>query len=52
VADTEPLEFYLTTQVGNSFYYASEVIVMSSALSMAALGTSNDDRALRSFATT
>lgn len=45
VADTEPLELYLTTQVGNSFYYASEVIVMSSALRMAAPGTSNDDRA-------
>jgi hypothetical protein len=45
VADTEPLELYLTTQVGNSFYYASEVIVMSSALRMAAPGASNDERA-------
>jgi hypothetical protein len=44
-ADTEPLELYLTTQVGNSFYYASEVIVMSTALRMAVSGTSHDDRA-------
>jgi hypothetical protein len=35
VADTEPLELYLTTSVGNSFYHASEVIVMSTAIRMA-----------------
>jgi hypothetical protein len=29
VADSEPLELYLTTQVGNSFYHASELIVMT-----------------------
>jgi hypothetical protein len=40
VADTEPLELYLTTSVGNSFYHASEVIVMSAAIRMA---TSGDD---------
>jgi len=45
VADTESLELYLTTQVGNSFYYASELIVMSTALRMAVSGTSNDDAA-------
>ena len=43
VTDTEPLELYLTTQVGNSFYYASELIVMSTALRMAVSGASNDD---------
>ena len=42
VADTEPLESYLTNQVGNSFYHASEVIVMSTAIKMAMSG---DDRA-------
>jgi hypothetical protein len=45
VANTEPLEFYLTNQVGNSFYHASELIVMSSALRIALSGTSNDDAA-------
>ena len=40
MADTEPLELYLTTSVGNSFYHASEVIVMSAAIRMA---TSGDD---------
>jgi hypothetical protein len=45
VAATEPLELYLTTQVGNSFYYASEVIVMCTALRTAVSGTSNDDAA-------
>ena len=47
VADTEPLELYLTTQVGNSFYYASEVIVMRTALRLAVSGTGNDDLAFR-----
>jgi hypothetical protein len=42
VARTEPLELYLTTQVGNSFYYASEVIVMSTALRMMALSGTSD----------
>jgi hypothetical protein len=42
VANTEPLEFYLTNQVGNSFYYASEVIVMSTAIKLAMSG---DDKA-------
>jgi hypothetical protein len=42
VADTEPLELYLTTEIGNSFYYAAEVIVMSTVLKM---GTSNDQAA-------
>jgi hypothetical protein len=45
VTDTEPLELYLTTQVGNSFYHASELIVMSTALRMAVSGASNDDAA-------
>lgn len=45
VANTEPLELYLTIEVGNSFYYASEVIVMSTALRMASSGMSNDDAA-------
>jgi hypothetical protein len=35
VADTEPLEFYLTEVVGNSFYHASEQVTMISALKMA-----------------
>jgi hypothetical protein len=42
LAETEPLELYLTTEVGNSFYYAAEVVVMSTALRM---GTSNDQAA-------
>jgi hypothetical protein len=41
VAETEPLELYLTSEVGNSFYYAAEVIVMGTALRIAAR-TSND----------
>ena len=42
LAETEPLELYLTTEVGNSFYYAAEVVVMSTALRM---GTSSNDQA-------
>jgi hypothetical protein len=42
LAESEPLELYLTTEVGNSFYYAAEVVVMSTALRM---GTSNDQAA-------
>jgi len=38
VADTEPLELYLTNEVGNSFYHASEVIVMQTAIRMAVSG--------------
>jgi hypothetical protein len=38
VADTEPLEFYLTDEVGNSFYHASELIVMLTAIRMAVPG--------------
>src|SRR5262249_12057727 len=38
VGDTEPLELYLTKQVGNSFYDASELIVMSTAIRMAMPG--------------
>src|SRR5262245_57814495 len=38
VAESEPLELYLTTQVGNSFYHASEVIVMSTAVRMVMSG--------------
>jgi hypothetical protein len=38
VADTEPLELYLTNEVGNSFYHASEVIVMLTAIRMAVSG--------------
>jgi hypothetical protein len=45
VSATERLEFYLTTQVGNSFYHASELIVMGTALRITMPGTSNDDAA-------
>jgi hypothetical protein len=38
VADTEPLELYLTNQVGNSFYHASELVVMLTAIRMAVSG--------------
>jgi hypothetical protein len=38
VAESEPLELYLTTQVGNSFYHASELIVMSTAIRMVMSG--------------
>lgn len=37
VADTEPLEFYLT-KVGNSFYHASELVVMLTAIRMTMSG--------------
>jgi hypothetical protein len=40
LSETEPLELYLTTEVGNSFYYAAEVVVMNTALRM----ITNDDR--------
>jgi hypothetical protein len=39
VADPEPLELYLTNEVGNSFYHASEVIVMRTAIRMAMSGS-------------
>ena len=42
LANTEPLELYLATQVGNSFYHASETIVMLTAIRMA---TSSSDSA-------
>ena len=38
MADTEPLELYLTNQVGNSFYHASELVVMLTAIRMAVSG--------------
>jgi hypothetical protein len=38
VAESEPLELYLTTQVGNSFYRASELIVMSTAIRLVMSG--------------
>jgi hypothetical protein len=38
VAETESLELYLTPYVGNSFYHASELIVMLTAMRMAMLG--------------
>ena len=36
--DTEPLEFYLARSVGNSFYYASELVVSLSAINLAKTG--------------
>ena len=38
VAETESLELYLTPYVGNSFYHASELIVMLTAMRMAMSG--------------
>jgi hypothetical protein len=38
VPNTEPLEFYLTNRVGNSFYHASELIVMLTAIRMTVSG--------------
>jgi hypothetical protein len=43
LANTEPLELYLTDYVGNSFYHASEVLVMFTATRMAM--ASGDDAA-------
>ena len=39
VADTESLELYLTNEVGNSFYHASELIVMRTAIRMVMSGS-------------
>src|SRR5262249_49779824 len=38
LAESEPLELYLTTEVGNSFYHGSELIVMSTAIRMVMSG--------------
>jgi hypothetical protein len=43
--ETEPLELYLTEPVGNSFYHASEVIVMFTAIRLAMPGASDDKAA-------
>jgi hypothetical protein len=43
VADTETLEFYLTNPVGNSFYQASELIVMFSAIKLCMSSASSDE---------
>src|SRR4029453_1103841 len=42
--DNEPWEFYLGETVGNSFYYASEMVVTGSAIKL--MGVSSDDDAV------
>ena len=43
IADTEPLEFYLVNSVGNSFYQASELVVMFGAIKLFMSSTSSDE---------
>jgi hypothetical protein len=43
LSDTEPWEFYLTGMVFNSFYYASELVVMGSVLKLVNPNIGNDD---------
>jgi len=43
IAETEPLEFYLTKLAGNSFYQASEQVIMSTAIKLAVSETNCDE---------
>src|SRR5262249_27573474 len=43
--ETEPLELYLANPIGNSFYHASEVVMMFTAIKMAMPSASDDTAA-------